>query len=208
MCGTVSWNLHTWILGIWKWRTEEYPGICMYRGGRWRSHSRWHGRTPYGRAAGVQHGRTATTGVRHGGNGGGGEGGVAMRAGASEMSSGKRLSADAVTTRPWPRGLKTASSKPSARAPSPWACAVVVTCFQFLSVILVCAWWQNSGGNIVLVLGVLRTLSLRHGKSHSNPRVREYAIIRVSFRIHAGHIRIRILITTPPNSITTPSRSR
>ena len=124
------------------------------------------------------------------------------------MSSGKRLSADAVTTRPWPRGLKTASSKPSARAPSPWACAVVVTCFQFLSVILVCAWWQNSGGNIVLVLGVLRTLSLRHGKSHSNPRVREYAIIRVSFRIHAGHIRIRILITTPPNSITTPSRSR
>ena len=155
----------------------------MYRGGRWRSHSRWHGRTPYGRAAGVQHGRTATTGVRHGGNGGGGEGGVAMRAGASEMSSGKRLSADAVTTRPWPRGLKTASSKPSARAPSPWACAVVVTCFQFLSVILVCAWWQNSGGNIVLVLGVLRTLSLRHGKSHSNPRVREYAIIRVSFRM-------------------------
>ena len=141
-----SWNLEV---------AEEYPGICMYRGGRWRSHSRWHGRTPYGRAAGVQHGRTATTGVRHGGNGGGGEGGVAMRAGASEMSSGKRLSADAVTTRPWPRGLKTASSKPSARAPSPWACAVVVTCFQFLSVILVCAWWQNSGGNIVLVLGVL-----------------------------------------------------
>ena len=147
------------------------------------------------------YGTAATAGVAKGR-------GVAMRAGASEMSSGKRLSADAVTTRPWPRGLKTASSKPSARAPSPWACAVVVTCFQFLSVILVCAWWQNSGGNIVLVLGVLRTLSLRHGKSHSNPRVREYAIIRVSFRIHAGHIRIRILITTPPNSITTPSRSR
>ena len=135
--GGVSWNLHV------PWRPMAQP-LSMARG-----------RTPYGRAAGVQHGRTATTGVRHGGNGGGGEGGVAMRAGASEMSSGKRLSADAVTTRPWPRGLKTASSKPSARAPSPWACAVVVTCFQFLSVILVCAWWQNSGGNIVLVLGVL-----------------------------------------------------
>ena len=156
MCGTVSWNLHTWILGIWKWRRSILESACTVEAdGAATLDGTGVRRTGVRRAysMGVRrrraYGTAATAGVAIKGRG------VAMRAGASEMSSGKRLSADAVTTRPWPRGLKTASSKPSARAPSPWACAVVVTCFQFLSVILVCAWWQNSGGNIVLVLGVL-----------------------------------------------------